>query len=105
MAKKAKVEIIAADEGSAENELGFTAEEAEILALPNASPASWSEGDVNSIDFGEQSPESAALDADIAAGDGSRIAVIPVVDRIVDAPRVQQPIDIRIGGMHIKNPG
>lgn len=53
----------------------------------------------------EQSQESAQLDALIASSGSNRIAEIAAVDRIVDPVVERGPIDVRIGGSHIKNPG
>ena len=108
----AKLEIVPAEAESAEFELGLTAEDAAVLkenvtrlvAEDDALTITPVYQDILAAGM-EQSAESAQLDADIAAGSGSRVAVIPVVDRVVDTPVVRGPIDVRIGGNHIKNPG
>lgn len=107
-----KIHIFAAEQGSAEDVLG--------PVLPQASPPSWHTTEAIDYDVfvppdemtdsnirpqSEQSPESAQLDALIASSGSNRIAEIVAVDRIVDPVVERGPIDVRIGGNHIKNPG
>jgi hypothetical protein len=122
----AKIEIVPAEVESAEQQLGFTAEEAATLKegwddapIYNNPADSDSElviddlpphraitvGELRARTENEQSPESASLDADIASGGSNRVAVIPVVDRVVDPVVTHEPIDIRIGGNHYQLPG
>jgi hypothetical protein len=101
------VHIMPADQGSAEDMLGFAAEEmaalAEVMAKKNrqALDAALIEAELYPP---EQSPESLQQDQLVASVGSTRVAVIPAVDQPADHQPNRGPVDVIIGNTHVKNP-
>jgi hypothetical protein len=118
-----KIYLVQPDEGSAEDVLGVVnpieeginwTEEQERAYHSTANKIEdelaaddlLSEAEIDAHEQAEQMAEEIVA-SPIAAQpiDSTRIAEIPAVDRPVDPVIERQPVDIRIGGNHYKNPG
>jgi hypothetical protein len=102
------IKILAAQEGTAEDQLGLSSEEAAALVEVTANKARRAL-DAALIEAElyppEQSPESAQLDQLVASVGSTRVAVIPAVDQPADHQPVRGPVDVVVGTSRIRNPG
>lgn len=113
MAKKTetKIEIIPAEQGSLEDVLGPTSE-----AIVRIAREAEAQGDYDTFvmltpeEMSEDArTESEQLNPNLVAGGvtSTQVAVIPAVDRQIDAVQPRSPVDVRVGiggGCHVKNP-
>lgn len=119
-----KIEIVTGESDAAEEILGLTAEEANLLSdhgiITGEDATSFMEQmesakmtterleylrsaaeESKRAEERGQSPESAQLDAAIPSG---KVAHIPAVDRQIDSVPPREPVDILVGTSRVKNP-